>query len=208
TVRRVVESAADLDIGTLTLYAFSSDNWHRPAPEVNSLMKLMRDYLAEETMRCVSEGLRVSVIGRRDRLHPDLVAEIQRTERATRGGRRLELRFAVDYSSRDAILAAAAQGGGRGGLDRHDFHRRLLEVIHSSPTIREVDLLIRTGGEKRLSDFLLWESAYAELHFCDRLWPDFRPRDLAAALADFRRRDRRYGALSDSIAAPGPATAA
>ncbi|MDX1383766.1 MAG: polyprenyl diphosphate synthase, partial [Thermoanaerobaculia bacterium] len=153
------------------------------------------------------EGLKLSVIGRRDRLRPSLVRAIECAERATGGGRRLHLRLAVDYSSRDSILAAARSAGD--ATDRRRFQDCLFEAVHSSTEVPDLDLLIRTGGEKRLSDFLLWESAYAELHFSDRLWPDFRPGDLALAVHDFRSRERRFGGLPEPASAAGdPATAA
>jgi undecaprenyl diphosphate synthase len=182
-VRRVVEAAPDAGAAVLTLFAFSSDNWRRPPAEIEALMRLMALYLARETARCVDQGVRVEVIGRRDRLDPILCRAIARTEEATAGGRALHLRLAVDYSARDSILAAAR------GLA--DLSRDAIDS-HLGPP---VDLLIRTGGERRLSDFLLWESAYAELLFTRTMWPDFGPADLAAAVRDFRGRQRRFGAV-------------
>ena len=182
-VAPVVEHAPELGIGALTLFAFSSDNWRRPRQEVDALMTLLAVYLDRETPRCVERGVRLEAIGRRDRLGPELCAAIARAEEATRGGTRMWLRMAVDYSGRDAILAAA-----RGLLD---LSRESLDGALGPP----VDLLIRTGGERRLSDFLLWECAYAELEFSRRTWPDFGPGDLAEAVREFRRRQRRFGAL-------------
>lgn len=172
-VRRVIECAPSAGIGLLTLYAFSSDNWKRPRAEVDALMTLFQRFLKAETTRCAAEGVRVSVIGRRDRLSPALVRLVEWTEHATARCQQLHLRIAVDYSSRDAIS--------RGSL------------------IDDVDLMIRTGREKRLSDFLLYEAAYAELHFSDKLWPDFDGDDLAGAVADFRSRDRRFGAIQSCM---------
>jgi len=180
---RVVEAAPSAGVGILTLFAFSSDNWSRPKTEVDALMRLMGEYLEKETPRSVANGVRVNVIGRRDRLEANLCASIARAEAATAGGERLWLRIAVDYSGRDAILAAAR------GL--RDLSREALEGAMGPP----VDLLIRTGGERRLSDFLLWESAYAELVFSRTMWPDFGPADLAAAVREFRGRERRFGAV-------------
>jgi undecaprenyl diphosphate synthase len=174
-VRRTVERAPDLGIGILTLYAFSSDNWRRPPTEVSALMELLETYLRKETRRCLENGVRLEVIGRRDRLDPRLVAAIEKTEAATAAGATLTLRVAVDYSARDAIRS------GRIGPD--------------------VDLLIRTGGEQRLSDFLLWECAYAELIFSRRMWPDFDEHDLAGTVREFEARERRFGGLP----APQPA---
>ena len=206
-VRRAVENAPRLGIGTLTLYAFSCDNWQRPAPEVDALMTLFEDYLGRERKRALREGLRVSVIGRRDRLRPSLLDAIAATEATTAGGRTLHLRLAVDYSGREAILAAASRQAWGKPLDRHAFERSLQEAIHSPLEVPELDLVIRTGGEKRLSDFLLWESAYAELYFTDRLWPDFSVEDLEQAVADFARRQRRFGAVAAPSSAPESSTA-
>jgi undecaprenyl diphosphate synthase len=194
-VRRTVENAPRLGIQTLTLYAFSCDNWRRPAPEVDALMSLFEDYLGRERKRALREGLRVSVIGRRDRLRPSLLDAITATEAATAGGRVLHLRLAVDYSGREAILAAASRQPWGRPLDRCAFERSLHEAVHSPLEVPELDLVIRTGGEKRLSDFLLWESAYAELYFTDRLWPDFSVEDLELAVADYARRQRRFGTV-------------
>ncbi len=190
-IRRTSEAAPDLGIGTLTLFAFASDNWKRPEAEVVALMRLLRIYLRNETARLARTGTRLTVIGRRDRLPSGIPEAIERAEAATAAGTKLSLRIAVDYSSRDAILAAAAKLGP--AASRETFGKLVTGEMHGAPG--DVDLLIRTGGEKRLSDFLLWEAAYAELHFTDRMWPDFGEADLAAAVADFARRDRRYGGL-------------
>lgn len=173
-VRRVVEAAARHPaIAALTLYAFSADNWRRPADEVAALMRLFERHLRLESPRCAANGVRLRVVGRRDRLDARLRAAIDTAEMATRGGTHLHLRIAVDYSAREAITA-----------------RRLLP---------DVDLLIRTGGERRLSDFLLWESAYAELVFLDQLWPEFTAADLAAALREFHGRERRFGGVPEQL---------
>jgi undecaprenyl diphosphate synthase len=195
-VRGVVEAAPDLGISTLTLYAFSSDNWRRPPREVAALMKLLRLYLLTETATCVKNGIRISVIGRRDRLPPALVTAIEAAEQATRGGGSLTVRAAIDYSARDAICRAASHWGNGEDISRDQFALLLGEADHSGMWAPDVDLLIRTGGEQRLSDFLLWECAYAELYFTQRRWPDFRREDLEAAVDEFRRRERRFGRLS------------
>ena len=200
SVRRVVEHAPDLGIRRLTLYAFSSDNWRRPADEVESIFWLLRTYLRLETERLRQHGARLEFIGRRDRLPPSLVREIARAEYATAEGHRLHLRIAVDYSSRDAITRAVA--GVSAALSEPlsaDLLGRMLAQALTAES-GEVDLLIRTGGEKRLSDFLLWESAYAELLFTDRMWPDFDAADLDAALEEFNRRERRFGGLPEAPA--------
>jgi undecaprenyl diphosphate synthase len=191
-IQRIAEAAPDLGVGTLTLYAFSADNWRRPDGEVRALMALLRRYLENETGRLARTGARLKVIGRRDRLPGAIPAAIARAERETAGGTALNLRVAVDYSARDAILAAAAAAHRPEQLTREGFSRLLAggEAIGG-----DVDLLIRTGGEQRLSDFLLWECAYAELYFTERFWPDFDAKDLAEALAWFRVRERRFGGL-------------
>ena len=169
-VRQAVKAAPALGIRTLSLYAFSADNWKRPAPEVAGLMALLGEFIARETAPLAAQGVRLAFIGRRDRLTPALKEALAEAEAATAAGTRLELRIALDYSARAAIER------GEVGPD--------------------VDLLIRTGGEQRLSDFLLWECAYAELLFVPQYWPDFSGEDLAAAVSEFARRDRRFGALT------------
>jgi undecaprenyl diphosphate synthase len=192
-VRRTVEAAPALGIATLTLFAFSSDNWNRPPGEVQGLMALFGEFLRAEADPLAQRGVRLSVIGRRDRLPASLRRAAALAEAVTAGGDRLHLRVAVDYSARDAILRAARGLRAPAGTTRAAFARRLAQVYGGGAP--DVDLLIRTGGEQRLSDFLLWESAYAELWFTARMWPDFGPADLAAAVADFHRRERRFGAL-------------
>ena len=200
-VRRVIEAAPDLGIGTLTLYAFSADNWQRPAAEVNALMKLLRLYLLKETARCVRNGVRISVIGRRDRLGPELVRLIEAAERATRGCQTLHVRVAVDYTARAVLLQAVNELVVNGQpCSRADFAAALGRAMHTDEAARDVDLLIRTSGEQRLSDFLLWECAYAELYFTPCLWPDFERAELAAALAAFGQRQRRFGGLAMAAA--------
>src|SRR5579871_514174 len=183
-VRRTVDAAPDLGISILTLYAFSEDNWSRPPREVSALMKLLGRYLVQETDRCIANGVRLEAIGRRDRLPAPLRALLEESERKTASGKKLRLRLAIDYSARQAILDAAKRA------------RDLTEEQVSELVGPDVDLLIRTSGEQRLSDFLLWECAYAEMIFTPRLWPDFARADLAQAVAEFQRRDRRFGAVS------------
>ena len=190
-IRRVVEAAPGQGVGTLTLYAFSSDNWRRPRAEVGALMALLRSYLAKEIDGLVRNGVRLTVIGRRDRLPDGIAQAIERAEAASAGGDALHLRIAIDYSARDAILSAVIKANGRGDLTRE----ALAQLITGEACLRDVDLVIRTSGEKRLSDFLLWESAYAELHFTNRMWPEFDADDLTEALDAFHRRERRFGGL-------------
>lgn len=182
-VRRVTEAAPDLGIGALTLFAFSADNWRRPSAEVAALMELFGQFLDSETQRCLENGVRLEVIGRRDRLNGGLCDAITRAERATAHGDRLRLRLAVDYSGRDAILDAV---GRTGCLSRESVDRAIGPAV---------DLLVRTGGEQRLSDFLLWECAYAELVFSRRMWPDFGAEDLEGAVREFHGRERRFGGV-------------
>jgi undecaprenyl diphosphate synthase len=204
TVRRIVERASDSGIRCLTLYAFSSDNWRRPQTEVQSIFWLLRAFLRLETARLRARGARLEVIGRRDRLPAAALRAIEDAERATADGTGLHLRVAIDYSSRDAIARAAFHAVDALGPRRYsslDLFGTLL--MHSlTADCGDVDLLIRTGGEKRLSDFLLWECAYAELHFTERMWPEFDEADFDAAVAEFGHRERRFGGV------PTPAAAA
>lgn len=187
-VRRVIRQAPGLGIDVLTLYAFSSDNWKRPAEEVSGLMRLLEHFIATEVEELRRQGVRLEFIGRRDRLPANLVPAIAGAERDTGAGKRLRVRVALDYSSRDMLLSAL-----RPGMSREDLSRAL------GP---DVDLLIRTGGEKRLSDFLLWECAYAEFHFTPVAWPEFGENDLAAAMAEFQSRERRFGRCTINMNEP------
>jgi undecaprenyl diphosphate synthase len=199
-VRDIVEAAPSCGISMLTLYAFSADNWQRPSREVALLMRLFRRYLVKETSRCITNGVRMRIIGRRDRIPAELLKAIHNAEDATKHGRKLDLRIAVDYSSRDAIVRAAnaLPRGSKHTIE--ELQREIDRVYHWTGPSRDVDLLIRTGGEQRLSDFLLWECAYAELYFTDRKWPEFSPVDLEAAVREFKSRERRFGAVP-SVAA-------
>jgi undecaprenyl diphosphate synthase len=194
-VRAIVEAAARADVKTLTLYAFSSANWARPQAEIAALMHLFGQYLFTETRRCVEQSIRINVIGRRDRLSENLLRSIEQSERSSAAGLGMLLRIAVDYSSQHSIVQAARRAA-LTDLSAEDFHRLLHEVDHCAYPASAVDLLIRTGNERRLSDFLLWESAFAELHFSDCLWPDFDENRFRCALEDYGGRQRRFGALS------------
>jgi undecaprenyl diphosphate synthase len=194
-VRSTVEMAAREDVETLTLYAFSSANWARPPAEIESLMRLFGQYLFAETRRCVEQSIRINVIGRRDRLSENLLRSIEQSERSSAAGEKLLLRIAIDYSSQYSIVQAARRAESGADLTAQGFHRLLHEVDHCADQAGEVDLLIRTGNERRLSDFLLWECAFAELHFSDCLWPDFDERRFRCALVDYGGRQRRYGGL-------------
>lgn len=201
-VRRVVEAAPELGIRTLTLYAFSADNWKRPRPEVNALMRLLHRYLRTETAELVEKGVRVTLLGRRDRLPSRVLSAAEAAEEATRDGERLELRLAIDYSARDALVRAAELlRGSAEPVCPERFCAALSQAMNSRGGTQDVDLLIRTSGEERLSDFLLWECAYAEFVFTPTLWPDFTGEDLAKAVETFQTRERRFGGLSAEPAA-------
>ncbi len=205
-VRACVRAAPDLGVRVLTLYAFSTDNWKRPEREVRLLLRLFERHLHSEIDECVANGVRIQVIGRRDRLGDNLRTAIDAAERATGGGERLLLRLAIDYSARDAILAAAERVGEltASGEERR---RAFGQLVSNQPCeclpAGDVDLIIRTGGECRLSDFLLWEGAYAELYFTEVMWPDFGRRELHAAIAAFRGRERRFGSVPAEDASHG-----
>jgi undecaprenyl diphosphate synthase len=197
-VNRIVAAAARRRVGTLTLYAFSAANWQRPREEVSGLFALFKHHLQTQTRRCMEQSIRINVIGRRDRLGAELLDLIERSERATAQCTGMRLRIAVDYSAQHSLVEVCRTLREEDGVDRVRFAERLAEVNHITLPAPEVDLLIRTGGEKRLSDFLLWECAYAELHFVDCLWPDFDERAFDEALQEYERRDRRFGAIDES----------
>jgi undecaprenyl diphosphate synthase len=197
-VRKVVEQAPELGISTLTLYAFSCDNWQRPEREVSALMQLLESYLRRESKRCAESGVKINLIGRRDRLPAAVVDALRGAENATANCSTLHLRIAVDYSARHAIATAASGVRSAGSVSPEAFSRLLNQAVHSDPPAPDVDLLIRTSGEQRLSDFLLWECAYAELVFTERMWPEFDGEDLAHAVASFQRRERRFGKVLEA----------
>jgi undecaprenyl diphosphate synthase len=195
-VDAIVTAAARQRIGTLTLYAFSAANWNRPRAEVSGLFTLLRRYLLTQTQRCLEQSIRINVIGRRDRLSVGLRQLIESSERTTAQCAGMQLRIAVDYSAQHSLLETCRRLRAQVDIDRSRFMEQLAAVDHSSSSTPEVDLLIRTGGEKRLSDFLLWECAYAELHFVECLWPDFDATAFEQALAEYDRRDRRFGGVT------------
>lgn len=199
TARKIVEAATRADVATLTLYAFSSDNWSRPTPEVGALMRLLRRSLQIESKRCLENGVRLTIIGRRDRLPSSLVVAIQEAEALTAHGRNLHLRVAIDYSARESIMQAASLANGE-PMNRERFAALLAKVNHDPFPIRDVDLLVRTGGEQRLSDFLLWECAYAEFYFTRGMWPEFTEKEFLIALSEFQTRERRFGAVAAQVA--------
>lgn len=194
-VGRTIEAARDMGLQALTLFAFSSDNWCRPQREIDTLMELFELFLRRERDRCLREGIRLSVIGRRDRLPALLRKRIVLTEQATATQSRLKLRIAMDYSSRYEILSAIKKAGAEMNLDA------VSQALHGDAP--PVDLIIRTGREQRLSDFLLWEAAYAELYFLDRMWPDFEREDFIRAVESFKGRQRRFGRIDQAVEAAG-----
>jgi undecaprenyl diphosphate synthase len=200
-VRRIVETAPGLGVGTLSLYAFSSDNWRRPLPEVTALLQLFRRFLHDETAALVDAGVALTVIGRRDRLPKPLATAIDEAQRATASGDRLDLRIAIDYSGRDAIRRAALRFAAApiAEPNQEAFGALVSAVDGARRPAAPLDLLIRTGGEQRLSDFLIWEAAYAELFFRREMWPDFRPGDLAEILREYRGRERRFGGVGPGL---------
>jgi undecaprenyl diphosphate synthase len=198
TARQIIKAAPGLGIQTLTLFALSAANWKRPAEEVQAILRLLHEYLLTETSHCIEEGVRLSVIGRRDRMPATLRQTVTDSEAATAHGTTLHLRLAIDYSAREAIFHAACRFYKVTTLSPDSFSSVLSEVLRGGST--EVDLLIRTGGEQRLSDFLLWECAFAEFVFLSKRWPDFTVADLGAALQEFDNRERTRGALPDAIA--------
>jgi undecaprenyl diphosphate synthase len=197
-VHRIVEAAVRQGVATLTLYAFSAANWARPQSEVSALFTLLRRYLLSQTRRCMEQSVRINIIGRRDRLDPVLLRSIERAEASTADCNRMHLRIAVDYSAQHSLLQAASRLAPGDAGDTQRFAEHLAAVDHSIRPLSPVDLLIRTGGEKRLSDFLLWECAYAELHFVEEHWPDFDECGLRSAITEFAGRDRRFGGLTEA----------
>ena len=196
SVRRIVDAAPLLGVAALTLFAFSSDNWKRPRSEVDALMEILTRFLIEFHPGAAQTGVCIDVIGRRDRLAPPLLDAIDKAESLTQRGRSLHLRLAVDYSGRESIVRAAQQVAVDGTDARSAFRAALAQVVHACRSAPEVDLLVRTGGEQRLSDFLLWECAYAELYFTPCMWPEFQVTDLREAIQDFRARERRFGSVT------------
>ncbi len=198
--RRTIEAAAEAGIGWLTLFAFSSENWNRPEDEISDLTGLLGLYLRHEVGQLVKHGIRLRVIGDRHRFGPDIAESAALAEARTAGGTRLNLNVALSYGARSEIAAAAraiAEGVAAGHIQPAEVTEDLLARHLSTAGMPDPDLVIRTSGEQRLSNFLLWQAAYAEFAFPDVLWPDFGPEHLRAALADFARRERRFGLRAD-----------
>lgn len=200
-VRRLVEGARELGIAYLTIFSFSSENWRRPEEEVSDLMQLLRFYLRSEIAELHKAGVRLRVIGDRSRLAADIVQLIDRAEELTAGNTVQTLVVALNYGARQEIAAAVRRLAGEvaaGRLDPAAIDEALVADQLFTAGIPDPDLIIRTSGEKRISNFLLWQAAYAELVFIDTLWPDFTKRDLEAAIEEFHRRERRFGATVGS----------
>lgn len=199
-MRRVIEEARDTGIGQLTLYSFSRENWSRPNEEVEGLMRLHAEMIDAEVPKLHENDCRVVFVGSREGLDPALVAKMEWAEELTAGNKRMILFIAFNYGGRqeivDAVRAATADGVDPAAITVDDIARYLY-----SPLMRDPDLCIRTSGERRLSNFLLWQSAYSELVFVDRLWPDFSKEDFRRALAEYASRERRFGARSEDARA-------
>jgi undecaprenyl diphosphate synthase len=201
-VRSVTRAARETGIGWLTLYAFSSENWNRPKAEVDALMRLPEEYFASELEEAIANGVRIRALGRRDRLPPSVRRSIEDATARTQRGTGMQLVFALSYGGRGEIVDAARRllrENETRSVDPESLDEKSFAAHLDEPELPDVDLLIRTGGEQRISNFLLWQSAYAELHFSDRLWPDFGPSDLADALAVYQRRERRFGLTPDQV---------
>ena len=198
-VRRTVRAAREIGVELLTLYAFSAQNWGRPAPEVTALMTLLCRFLASERAELIKRGIRLTAIGDRTRLPASARSVLASVMRATAPGRGMTLCLALSYGSREAIVAAAqelARAAGEGRLAPGAIDEATFGAALDSRFLPPPDLIIRTSGEKRLSNFLLWEAAYAELYFTEVLWPDFSRADLEAALAAYAERNRRFGQVA------------
>jgi len=204
-VRRTVKAAPEYGINHLTLYAFSSENWSRPPAEVRDLLGLLRLYIRRDLAELVANGVRIRVIGDRSGLAPDIISLIETAENRTRGNTRLNLNIAFNYGSRDEITRAvdalvrerllSPHNDKKVSITQADIHRHL-----DTASIPDPDLIIRTSGEQRLSNFLLWQAAYAEFVFCECLWPDFDSQELGACLLEYTQRDRRYGGVAPIVA--------
>jgi undecaprenyl diphosphate synthase len=197
-VRRVVRGAGELGIPVLTLFAFSTENWTRPADEVNDLMGLLRHYLRNELDELHKNGAKLRVIGNREGLAADIVRDIFDAENMTRSNSRIDVNICINYGARAEILQATrslARQVATGELSADRIDENLFEGELLTAGVPDPDLLIRTSGEQRISNFMLWQCAYAELVFVDTLWPDFGKEHLEQAIAEFRRRERRYGGV-------------
>jgi undecaprenyl diphosphate synthase len=201
-VRSVTRAAREMGVGWITLYAFSSENWNRPKAEVDALMRLPEEYFASELDEAIRNGVRIRAIGRRDRLPPSVRRSIEDATARTQHNGGMQLVFALSYGGRgeivDAVRRILRESETR-SVDPESLDEKSFAAHLDDAELPDVDLLIRTGGEQRISNFLLWQSAYAELHFSDRLWPDFGPADLADAIQVYQRRERRFGLTPEQV---------
>jgi len=206
-LKRTVEGAQTQNVGVLTVFGFSTENWRRPAHEVSELMSLLKAYVESDLERLAKAGVRVRIIGRRTGLSADIAEVIDRAEKRTEGNTQFTLQVAFNYGGQADITDAArafAEKVERGEAKASDLTEETFERFLSTASAPAPDLIVRTSGERRISNFLLWECAYAELVFQDVLWPDYGPEALAAAIAEYRRRDRRYGGVAaDDVAVAG-----
>ncbi|MDJ0789716.1 MAG: isoprenyl transferase [Myxococcota bacterium] len=201
-VRKVVRAADALGIEWLTLYAFSSENWNRPKDEVATLMQLPEEYFEEELPEAIERGTRILSIGNHDRLPPGTRRTLEKAIERTQDGPKMRLVFALSYGGRGEIVEAARRllrDHEQGRIDPESLDEKTFAAYLDEPDMPDVDLLIRTGGESRISNFLLWKAAYAEILISDRLWPDFERKDLEQAICDYQKRERRYGLTSAQV---------
>ncbi len=203
SVRQVVRSANELGVGWLTLYAFSSENWNRPKHEVELLMSLPEEFFEEELPEVIERNVRILSIGRRDRLPPSVRASLENAEEKTAHNTGMRLVFALSYGARGEIVDAVKRLVRDGRVDADDIDEKTFAAYLDQPEMPDVDLLIRTGGEQRLSNFLLWQVAYAELVTLDCMWPDFRREHLEAAMGAFGDRERRFGLTGAQVRSGG-----
>ena len=188
TVRNIVRAAGDLGLETLSLYAFSSENWKRPEDEISDLMGLMRDFIKSDLDEFAANNVRLKIIGNYKALAPDIVDMLEESIARTSKNSRTTLAVALNYGAQDEMVRAASAAAAQGEINAASIEANL-----DTADLPPLDLLIRTSGEQRLSNFMLWQAAYAELWFTETLWPDFNKDELAAALNEFARRERRYG---------------
>jgi undecaprenyl diphosphate synthase len=206
SVREIVETAREIGIQVLTLYAFSTENWERPEREVGALMKLLRHYVRSELGKMMKHGIRLRAIGNLRRLPKEVLADLRQAEQRTRGNAGMTVQLAVSYGAREEIVAAArklARGVRDGEIAPEDIDEEAFSSALMTAGLPDPDLLIRTSGEMRISNFLLWQIAYAEIYVTDTLWPDFRRSEFLAALDDYRRRERRFGRTAGQLAGLG-----
>ncbi|MBI1406926.1 MAG: di-trans,poly-cis-decaprenylcistransferase [Caulobacter sp.] len=206
-LKRTVEAAPEIGVSTLTVFGFSTENWRRPMAEVSELMNLLKAYVESDLARLEREGVKVTILGRRTGLKPDILEIIERAERRTAHNTRFRLQVAFNYGGQADVVDAArkfAEAVARGEVRPEDLDESLFESHLSTAGVPAPDLIVRTSGERRISNFLLWECAYAELVFQDVYWPDYGPEHLAAAVGEFRSRERRYGGVTaDDVLAAG-----